>query len=128
MKRDQVSNEQQKQQGQEAQRSWAERLQEWVQNNHDQQPSWQSEMRAIVREAVKDIRQTVHETFFGKPEHASEPGTPLSPTMQEVSADRGVASHYQAILDNYASRGSVHGRGQEQDRQQEQDRDRGMDR
>jgi hypothetical protein len=79
------------------------------------------------REAVKDVRATLMETYFGKAEHASEPGTPLSPTMQEVSADRGFVSQYQVMLDSYASRGSVHGRGQEQDRGLEHQRPAGAE-
>jgi len=117
MRRDQVfTDEQLKQQGHEAKQSWAERLGEWIQHNHEQQPALGAELAAMGREAIKDVRGTLMETYFGKPEHASEPGTPLSPTMQEVSADRGLVSQYQAILDSYAARGSVHGHGQEQDR------------
>jgi len=117
MRSDQVfTNEQLKQQGQEAKQSWADKLGEWIKNNHDQQPAFGAEMAAMGREAIKDIRGTLMESYFGKPEHASEPGTPLSPTMQEVSVDRGVVGQYQTMLDSYASRGSVHGHGQEQDR------------
>jgi len=117
MRRDQVfTDEQQKQQGHEIKRSWEQRLNEWIQRNRDQQPALGAELAAIGREAIKDVRGTLMETYFGKQEHVSEPGTPLSPTMQEVSADRGLVSQYQAILDSYASRGSVHGRAQEQDR------------
>ena len=50
-------------------------------------------VRAMAREAVKDIRQTMHETYFGKPEHASEPGTPLNPTMQMVTEDLRQDAH-----------------------------------
>src|SRR5580700_1287663 len=97
-------------------RTWTDRLKEWIQNNHDRQPALGAELAAMGREAIKDIRGTVHETFFGKPEHASEPGTPLSPTMQEISADRGWVGQYQAMLDHYSSRGSVHGNDREKDR------------
>jgi hypothetical protein len=117
MRSDQVfTNEQLKQQGQETRQSWADRLKQWVQDNHAQQPALGAELSAMGREAIKDVRGTLMESYFGKPEHASEPGTPLSPTMQEVSADRGLAGQYQAMLDAYASRGSVHGRGQDQER------------
>jgi len=93
--------------------SWGDRLQEWIKSNHDQQPALSAELAAMGREAIKDIRGTLMESYFGKPEHASEPGTPLSPTMQEVSADRGLVGQYQAVLDSYASRGSVHGHDQD---------------
>jgi hypothetical protein len=111
-----LTNEQLKRQGQQVEQSWSDRLKEWIQDNHAQQPALQAELAAMGREAVKDVRATLMETYFGKPEHASEPGTPLSPTMQEVSADRGLVGQYQALLDSYASRGSVHGRGQEHER------------
>ncbi len=78
------------QQGQQSGQSWADRLKQWVRNNHERQPALGAELAAIGREAVKDIRATLMESYFGKPEHASEPGTPLSPTMQEVSAGRGL--------------------------------------
>jgi hypothetical protein len=121
MRRDQVfTDEQQKQQGHEVKPSWVERLSQWIQENHDRQPTLGAELAAMGREAIKDIRQTLNETYFGKPENASEPGTPLSPTMQEVSVDRGVVGQYQAMLDSYASRGNVH--GHEQDRSREQER------
>ena len=117
MRNDQVlTNEQLQQQGQAIKQSWADRLKQWVQDNHAQQPALGAELAAMGREAIKDIRGTLMESYFGKPEHASEPGTPLSPTMQEVSADRGLVGQYQAMLDSYSSRGSVHGRGQDQER------------
>src|SRR5580704_15008569 len=114
MRSDQVfTNEELRRQGQEPKQSWTERLAQWVQDNHAQQPALGAELAAMGREAIKDVRGTLMESYFGKPEHASEPGTPLSPTMQEVSVDRGVVGQYQAMLDSYASRGSVHGSEQE---------------
>ena len=121
MRREQaLTNEQLKQQGQEVRPPWGERLNEWIQKNHSQQPSLSAELAAMGREAVKDIRGTLMESYFGKPEHASEPGTPLSPTMQEVSVDRGVVGQYQAMLDSYSARGNIHG--------QEREKERGMER
>lgn len=38
----------------------------------------------LMREAAKDINNTLHQVFFGQQAGASEPGTPLSPTPQEV--------------------------------------------
>jgi hypothetical protein len=38
----------------------------------------------ITREAINDVRQTVEEVYFDKPEHAMEPGTPMNPTQREV--------------------------------------------
>jgi hypothetical protein len=86
-------------------RIWEELLakrNEWAK----QQPSLGAEVRAMAREAVKDIRGTIHETFFGKPEHAPEMGTPLNPTPQMTTQDLcTVHGSYQAILDTYAQRG-----------------------
>lgn len=62
---------------------------EWIKANHAKQPSLGSEIKAIVREAIKDVRQTVNEVFFGKGEHAPEPGAPLNPTPQVITADMG---------------------------------------
>jgi hypothetical protein len=115
MRRDQA-NEQQEQQGQEAQRSWAERLKEWIKDNHAQQPALGAELKAMGREAIKDVRNTVHEVFFGQREGIGEPGAPLNYTQAEISKDRGLVGGYQAMLDTYASRGSVHGQNQEQER------------
>lgn len=85
--------------------TWEQLLQkraEWA----EQQPSLGAELKAMAREAVKDIRGTVHETFFGKPEHASELGTPLNPTPQMTTQDLGtVHGSYQSQLDAYAARG-----------------------
>jgi hypothetical protein len=79
---------------------------EWAQS----QPSLGAELKAMGREAIKDIRGTIHESFFGKTEHASEMGTPLNPTPQMTTQDLGtVHGNYQSMLDAYAAR------GQEQD-------------
>ena len=117
MRNDQVfTNEQLKQQGQEVKQSWADRLKQWVQDNHAQQPALGAELKAMGREAIKDIRNTIHESFFGQREGLGEPGAPLNNTQAEISQDRGLVGGYQAMLETYAARGSVHGRGQEQER------------
>ena len=43
-----------------------------------------AELRAMGRETVKDVRQTVNQMYFDKPEHAPEPGTPLNLTPRET--------------------------------------------
>lgn len=48
---------------------------------------------SIGREAIKDVRNTIHEIFFGRPEGQNEPGTPLNPTQGEIAADRREANH-----------------------------------
>jgi hypothetical protein len=78
------------------------------------QPSLSAELKAIGREAIKDVRATVHQTFFGQPEHMAEMGTPLNPTPQVVTQDLGtVYGSYESMLDAYAAR------GQEQQQQKE---------
>ena len=53
---------------------------EWA----SQQPSLGAELKAMAREAVKDIRSTINEVCLGSPELGGEPGTPLNPTPQQV--------------------------------------------
>lgn len=75
---------------------------EWA----EQQPSLGAELKAMAREAVKDIRGTVHQSWFGHPEHTPEMGTPLNPTPQMTTQDLGtVHGSYQAMLDSYAAQG-----------------------
>ena len=89
---------------------------EWA----EQQPSLGAEIRAMSREAVKDVRSTVMETFLGSPEHGGEAGTPLNPTMQQVTQDLGnIYGSYQAMIDSYATQGRE---------AQQQDRDNHMER
>lgn len=86
---------------------------EWAQS----QPSLGAELKAMGREAVKDIRGTLHQSYFGQPEHMGEMGTPLNPTPQMTTQDLGtVHGTYQSMLDTYAAR------GQEQQHQLENER------
>ena len=76
---------------------------EWA----EKQPSLGAELKAMAREAVKDVRSTVNETFLGSPEFGGEPGTPMNPTPQMVTQDMGnVYGNYNQMLDSYASRGA----------------------
>ncbi|MCE9564623.1 MAG: hypothetical protein K8U57_21525 [Planctomycetes bacterium] len=43
--------------------------------------------KAMIREATNDIRGTLHQVYFGQPEHQSEMGTPMHPTPGNI--DRG---------------------------------------
>lgn len=71
----------------------------------EQQPSITAELKAMAREAVKDVRSTVNETFLGSPEFGGEPGTPMNPTPQMVTQDMGtVYGNYNQMLDSYAAR------------------------
>ncbi|OWK42371.1 hypothetical protein [Fimbriiglobus ruber] len=47
-----------------------------------------AEMKAMGREAVKDVRQTVHEAYFGAPEHAPEPGAPMNKLPRETYEEK----------------------------------------
>ena len=62
-----------------------QRFVDWVRNNHEQQPDWHAQVRAMVREAVKDVNGTMHEVFFGKQQGMGEPGTPMVPTQAMVT-------------------------------------------
>ena len=53
----------------------------------DKSYSIAGQAKAMLREAVKDVRGTLHETYFGRPEHAGEPGAPMVPTSQMATDD-----------------------------------------
>ncbi len=48
---------------------------------------------AIGREAIKDVRNALHEFFFGHGERFGEPGAPLNLTQGEIAADRRETVH-----------------------------------
>lgn len=74
----------------------------------EQQPSLGAQLQAMVREGARDIRGTLHETYFGKQEHTPEMGAPGSPTPQMVTQELGtVHGSYQSMLDSYATQGRV---------------------
>ena len=64
-----------------------QRFRAWVEQNRAQQPSLGAELRAMTREAVKDLRGAVHDAAWGQAERFGEPGTPLNPTPQLITAD-----------------------------------------
>jgi hypothetical protein len=57
---------------------------DWAKENHERQPTLGSELAAMGREALKDVRQTINEIVFGQGEHAPEMGTPLNPVQREI--------------------------------------------
>ena len=64
------------------------KLVETIKENHQERAAEApGEAKAIVREAIKDIRGTIHQVFFGQSEHQPEPGTPLNPTQQMVTRE-----------------------------------------
>ncbi|MDX1968578.1 MAG: hypothetical protein SFV23_15480 [Planctomycetaceae bacterium] len=58
---------------------------EWIES----QPTLSGQLASMVREAAKDIRGTLHETFFGRPEHVPEAGAPGNPTQLMINDDLG---------------------------------------
>jgi hypothetical protein len=68
-------------------------------------PSFGGEFDAMFREMVKDIRQTAHESFYGRGEHAGEIGAPLNPTQMMTNNDLGTTAGFDSIVDKYAARG-----------------------
>ena len=115
-----------------------ERAADWVGKNVEAQPSLGAQFDAMFREAIKDIRQTFNEAWFGKGEHAAEMGTPMNPTPQ-METDSLMGKHgtpapaapaveppsqatrdvgFDRMLDSYADRIASH----------EQDRGMGMER
>src|SRR5580704_661320 len=84
--------------------SLSDRVVQWVKDNHDKQPSFSAEVSAMAREAVKDVRETNHQSWFGQTEGRGEPGAPLNPTMQEVTNERETLGDYNQFLDQHAGR------------------------
>src|SRR5690242_15236462 len=80
-----------------------------------QQPALSAEVKAMTREALKDVNNTLMQTFFGQHAGHGEPGAPLNPTQAETTRDRGLVHGYQALLEDYASRGAE-GRDQQKEK------------
>lgn len=70
-----------------------------------QQPSISAELKAMGREAAKDMHNSLNQTFFGTHDGPGEAGTPLNPTMQMVTQDLDVMGGYKALLDGYSTMG-----------------------
>jgi hypothetical protein len=88
---------------------------DWIRRNHAQQPSLIAELKGLGRGGLKDVQDVVLHAFPESMRLHEEPGAPLSPTQAMVTQDVGTVYGFQAMLDGYASRGTVH--GQEQDRE-----------
>lgn len=52
-------------------------------------PSFGGQIDAMVREAAKDINNTMHQVFFGQSIGHGESGAPMNPTPQMVTEDLG---------------------------------------
>src|SRR5208283_4176813 len=97
---------------QEQEPSPLDRFKDWVGENQTQQPSLGAELRAMGREALKDVRGKLMETFFNSQEISTEPGVPLNPTPQMVTNDLGTLGNFENMLESYGKRGNVHGQEQ----------------
>ena len=89
--------------------------------SQEQQPNLGAQLRAMWREGLKDISNTMHQVFFGQQQSPGEPGTPLSPTPYMVTEDLGVmeGKTYEQVRDGYAARAVE---------QQENQQEKGMSR
>ncbi len=54
-------------------------------------PSFGAQLKALWREGLKDLNDTIQRAFFGQQAGIGEPGTPLVPTQAMVTSDLGVA-------------------------------------
>jgi signal transduction histidine kinase len=67
-----------------SEKNWLQKAVESVKEAHrDNMEKFGGEVKAMAREAVKDVRGTIHEIAFGSAEHPGEPGAPLSLTQLE---------------------------------------------
>lgn len=75
---------------------------------------------AIGREAVKDVRETIMETFFGDPDRGGEIGAPLNPLPSEIANDGTLHAITDSadlpspsqIVDQVIGEAQTHGRGE----------------
>ena len=56
-------------------------------------------LEGMAREALKDVRSTLFEVFFGRGEHGGEPGAPLNPLYYDIV--RGRNEHAAALGDGH---------------------------
>jgi hypothetical protein len=70
-----------------------------------EQPSLTAQLKAMGREALKDVHNTLNQVFFSGHAGIGEPGAPLNPTPQMVTQDLDVMGGYKAMLDGYSTAG-----------------------
>lgn len=92
--------------------SWLDKLANFPSRNMDNPPSLSAQLGAMGREALKDVRETMFETFFGKGDGPGEMGAPLNPTPQIVTDDLEKGQSFQEMLREASQRG---GQGQSQE-------------
>jgi hypothetical protein len=70
-----------------------------------EQPKLSGQLEALWREGLKDLQNAVLHAFPDSQRLVEEPGAPLTPTQQQVTAEQGNVHGYGAQLDQAASRG-----------------------
>ena len=74
--------------------------------SEQQRPSFGGQLNALLREGAKDLHNAIVPAFPTS-RGVDEPGTPLSPTSQMVTADLGTGKEdkgYAAMLGGFAAR------------------------
>ena len=66
------------------------------------QPSFTGQLQAMWREGLKDLQNAILPAFPDSQRGVEEPGTPLSPTSQQVTQDLGNFRGYEQVLESYA--------------------------
>src|SRR5437764_511558 len=82
--------------------STEERFMDYRQQNVEKRPSIGGQIDALIRDAAKDINNTLHNFFYGQQAGPGEPGTPMNPTPQMVTQDLGtVHGKFDQVMDTY---------------------------
>ena len=71
-----------------------------------QQPKLSGQLEASWREGLKDLQNAVLHAFPDSQRLVEEPGTPLTPTQQQVTQEQGNFRGYAALRDQAAREGS----------------------
>jgi hypothetical protein len=75
-----------------------DQIKEW----RDSQPNFSGQVAAMWREGLKDLQNAILPAFPESQRGVEEPGTPLSPTSQQVTQDMGNFKGYQEMLESYS--------------------------
>ncbi|MDG3006445.1 hypothetical protein [Paludisphaera mucosa] len=73
-----------------------DKMNEWA----SEQPQFTGQVEAMWREGLKDLQNAILPAFPESQRGVEEPGTPLSPTSQQVTQELGVS--YDQMLESYA--------------------------
>lgn len=72
-----------------------------------EQPNLSGQLGALWREGLKDLQNAVLHAFPDSQRLVEEPGAPLTPTQQQVTAEQGNVNGFEAALDQAARRGGL---------------------